>query len=142
MNKIYQGLGLAAMALAFTAAPAHADWGRGYRPAPPPQHYSHHHHRHHRHYQGGDAGWVAPLLFLGLAGAAISAAATPPPVTYVQPAPVVVAPPVTYAAPPVVVAPPPQAPAGTWYYCASASMYYPHTPYCPEGWQAVRPSPY
>lgn len=123
MNKFLQTAGCAALVLAITTAPAYADWDRGYRGGPPPSHHSHH-----RGGGGGGAGWVAPLLFLGLAGAAISAAATPPPVTYVQP--------------PLVQPAPPQAPTGTWYYCASASMYYPYTQHCPEGWQAVRPSPY
>lgn len=34
--------------------------------------------------------------------------------------------------PPAVVAP-----SGYWYYCASASAYYPYVPECPEGWRPV-----
>jgi hypothetical protein len=96
----------------------------------------------HRH---GDAGWVAPLLFLGLAGAVIGAAASqpsPPPV-YVAP-PVTYVPPVTtYVAPAPVVVPvaPPQPPANVWYFCRSVGQYYPYTQYCPEGWQPVPPTP-
>ncbi len=146
MKRVIQKLGIATLALAVFAEPALADWGRRHHGPGPSHHYNpYRHHNHHHRPHGGGADWVAPLLFLGLAGAAIGAAATPspPPVTYVQPPPVVVQPPViTYAPPPMAAPAPPAAPAGTWYYCASASMYYPHTQHCPEGWQAVRPHSY
>lgn len=116
----------------------------------PRGHYPHGQQRSHQsHNHGG--GWVAPLLFLGLAGAVIGAAASqqsapppvyvqppmtyiPPTVTYVQPAP-------TYMAPaPVAPAAPPQ-PVNAWYFCKSVGQYYPYTQYCPEGWQLVSPTP-
>ncbi len=101
------------------------------------------------HGHGHGADWVAPLLFLGIAGAVIGAAASqssPPaqPVYVTQP--VYVSPPVTYvpAAPvyaaPEVVAPPP-APVNAWYFCKSVGQYYPYTQHCPEGWQLVTPTP-
>lgn len=116
-------------------------WANGYR-----GYSSHGHHRPHHH--GG--GWVAPLLFLGLAGAVIGAAASkpsaPPPVyvqppvtyvqpqvTYVQPAPTYMPPPVTQAAPQQMVNP--------WYFCKSIGQYYPYVQSCPEGWQLVSPTP-
>jgi hypothetical protein len=107
----------------------------------------------HSRYQsrGHNSGWIAPLLFLGLAGAVIGAAASqqsaPPPVyvqpyvqpqiTYTQPAPVYVAP--AYSAPAIVAQTPP--PANAWYFCKSVGQYYPYTPHCPEGWQQVSPTP-
>jgi hypothetical protein len=123
------------------AGSAFADGPRGHYPHGPQR--GHHHARQH------DSNWVAPLLFLGLAGAVIGAAASqqsappapqiqyvPPPVTYVQPAPVYVAPPVTLAPPA------PQAqPANAWYFCRSVGQYYPYTQNCPEGWQLVSPTP-
>lgn len=32
-------------------------------------------------------------------------------------------------------------PAGNWYYCVSSTLYYPYATACPEGWQAVAPTP-
>jgi hypothetical protein len=105
----------------------------------------------HRNHQvrGHDSGWIAPLLFLGLAGAVIGAAASQqsgppptyvqPPVTYVQPAPIYVAP--SYIAPAIVAQTPPPQPANAWYFCKSAGQYYPYTQYCAEGWQLVSPTP-
>lgn len=105
----------------------------------------------HRSYQGRghDSGWIAPLLFLGLAGAVIGAAASQqsappntyvqPQTTYVQPAPVYVAP--VYTAPAIVAQTPPPQPANAWYFCKSVGQYYPYTAYCPEGWQLVSPTP-
>ena len=89
------------------------------------------------HNHGG--GWVAPLLFLGLAGAVIGAAASqqqsPPPTVYVQP-------PFTYMPPAVTyVQPAPPQPVNAWYFCKSVGQYYPYTQYCPEGWQLVSPTP-
>ena len=72
--------------------------------------------------------WLGPLLVLGMAGAAIGAAANAP--SYVP------APPVTYVQPPVAYMPPPQ-PANASYYCSSVGQFYPNTSYCPEGWQLV-----
>ncbi|MES2948265.1 MAG: hypothetical protein V4858_06965 [Pseudomonadota bacterium] len=108
----------------------------------PRGHYQGRHHNYqHRHH---DSSWVAPLLFLGLAGAVIGAAASQqsapaptyvePPVTYVQPAP-------TYVAPAVVVPAPPPQPVNAWYFCRSVGQYYPYTQNCPEGWQLVSPTP-
>ncbi|MBP8149447.1 MAG: hypothetical protein KAY21_06980 [Limnohabitans sp.] len=77
------------------------------------------------------AEWLGALVVLGLAGAAISAAASPP-----EPA----APPVSYVSPPIGYAAPPPAPVNAGYFCASARQFYPYTAYCPEGWQRVMPS--
>jgi hypothetical protein len=133
-----------ALLIAAIGASALADGPRGYYPQ-----------GQHRNYQGNyqgrhsDSGWIAPLLFLGLAGVVIGAAAsqqnapppmyvspsyTSPPVTYVQPAPAYYAP---AAVPP---ASPPQ-PAYVWYFCRSVGQYYPYTQNCPEGWQLVSPTP-
>ena len=136
MKKITKSLAVALLASA-VASYAFADGPRGY-----------YQHGQQRGYQGRqlDSGWIAPLLFLGLAGAVIGAAASQqnapppqpiyvaPPVTYVQPAPVYVAPPVS------IPAAPPQA-ANAWYFCRSAGQYYPYTQHCPEGWQLVSPTP-
>jgi hypothetical protein len=109
-----------------------------------PQEY---HHGHASHPHGGS--WVAPLLFLGLAGAAIGAAAShqsaPPPPVYAQPPVTYVQPQVTYMQPaPTYMAPAPVAPpqpANVWYFCKSAGQYYPYTQYCPEGWRLVPATP-
>jgi hypothetical protein len=105
----------------------------------------------HRSYQGRghDSGWVAPLLFLGLAGAVIGAAASQqssPQPTYVQPmvryerlAPVYAAP--EYNAPVGMTQTPQPQPVNAWYFCKSVGQYYPYTQYCPEGWQLVAPRP-
>ena len=101
-----------------------------------------HGHSHGRH--GSD--WVAPLLILGIAGAAIAASSAreaprpvyAPPVEYRQ-APVyppVAYPPVAY--PPVAYSPlAPRIDNPVWW-CASSGQYYPATTYCPENWQLVR----
>lgn len=129
-----------ALLCATLACSAFANGPRGPYPS-----YPQHQHRSHG---GGGGNWVAPLLFLGLAGAVIGAAAAnqpsappppqpvyvPPQVTYVQPAPV-------YVAPPVAVQAPPQPPANAWYFCRSVGQYYPYTQHCPEGWQLVSPTP-
>ena len=90
----------------------------------------------HGHYPRGSSGyqqrssdWLGPLIVLGIAGAAISAAAsqpssTPPQVTYVTPQ-------VTYV--------PPPPPTSASYFCSSVGQFYPYTSYCPEGWQLVYP---
>lgn len=60
-----------------------------------------------------------------------------PPPAYVYPPP-----PVVVQEPPVYVEPPaPPAPPATsyWYYCSSASAYYPHVQSCPEAWVRVAP---
>nr|WP_315488356.1 hypothetical protein [uncultured Rhodoferax sp.] len=138
MKKTTQSLTVALLTLVM-ASSALAD-----RPRGP---YSHHPHRgqYERHHNNTPNG-VAPLLFLGLAGAVMGAAASqpsppppqavyvPPPITYVQPAPVYVAPPVAMPAPA------PQ-PAHAWYFCRSVGQYYPYTPNCPEPWQLVSPTP-
>lgn len=123
----------AALLIATIGSHALAGPHRGYLPRG-----SHHHYQGHAH--GSD--WVAPLLFLGLAGVAIGAAASQqsapppvyvaPPVTYVQPA-------TTYVVPASVA--PASAPANAWYFCRSAAAYYPYAQRCPEGWQLVAPTP-
>jgi hypothetical protein len=112
-----------------------ADSGRGYSRGP--------HHGYQNRHHGSN--WVAPLLFLGLAGAVIGAAASqssPPPSNYYNTAPAVtyVAPP-TYIAPALVTQAPPPPPSQVWYFCQSARQYYPYTAHCPEGWQLVSPAP-
>ena len=84
--------------------------------------------------------WLAPLLVLGIAGAAISAAAQ-------APAPVVVplppaAPPqvLVYPSAPVYAMPAPAVaplPPGAAYYCPAYGQYYPQVQSCPAGWQLV-----
>ncbi len=131
MASISQRVGAAAL-MAVLSSSAFADYGRGYsQPS--------------RHRgpvvraSGGD--WLAPLLFIGLVGAALSASANntnqpaPEPV-YAAPPRMVEPPPVRYEAP----APPP-APTYTWYFCRSVGKYYPYTQYCPEGWQPVAATP-
>lgn len=134
----FKKTGVLAVLLATVACSAMADDGRGYGQ-----------HRQHRHPQvrQGNSDWVAPLLFLGLAGVVLSAAANQPSApapapTYVVPPQSYYAPPVvTYIAPPMAAPAPPAAPANVWYYCQSVGKYYPYTQYCPEGWQMVAPSP-
>lgn len=116
MKKIIHTIGLVLL-MATVSGQALADGGR---------YYGYRHHHHHR----SASDWVAPLIFLGVAGAALSAAANQPSTTYVAPS-------VTYTTPPVTNYPP-QPPANAAYYCASAGQYYPNTPYCPEGWQLAR----
>ena len=133
-----------ALLVATMGCSALADGPRGYYPQ-----------GQHRSYQGRgyNSGWIAPLLFLGLAGAVIGAAASqqsaPPPVyvqpyvqpqtAYVQSAPVYVTP--AYSAPAIVAQTPQPQPANAWYFCKSVGQYYPYTPHCPEGWQLVSPTP-
>lgn len=74
--------------------------------------------------------WLGPLIVLGIAGAAISAAANQP--SYTPP------PQVTYVTPTVTYMPPPQ-PVSASYFCNSVGQFYPYTNYCPEGWQLVYP---
>ena len=142
--------------LAVLAGSAQADgrhrhdrgWNDHYRPAPARLH-------------GAD--WIAPLVVLGIAGAAVSAIVnapapvtvqppqppqppqpvavySPPQTVYTQPqraAPVVVysvsAAP-TYALPPQVDA---SEPAGVAYYCPAYGQYHPRIQSCPSGWQLV-----
>lgn len=117
-----------------------ANGPRGHYPHGPQRSYQSHNH--------GGGGWIAPLLFLGLAGAVIGAAArepSPPPPVYVQPPVTYVPPAVTYVQPaPTYMAPAPAAPpqpVNAWYFCKSVGQYYPYTQYCPEGWQLVSPTP-
>lgn len=115
---------LAALMTVTLCGNVHADWERGHRPWP---NASMHRERGH----GGD--WVAPLVFLGLAGAVLAANSQPslPPVVYAAPASTYVVPEVRYAVP----AP---APVNALYYCQSVGRYFPNTQYCPEGWQLVQ----
>jgi hypothetical protein len=65
----------------------------------------------------------------------------PPYYVYRPPTVVVEEPPVYVERPPAAPAAPP-APAATssyWYYCASATGYYPTVPSCPEEWVKVPP---
>lgn len=48
---------------------------------------------------------------------------------------------ITPPAPPEYLEQPSAPPAGYWYYCASASDYYPHVATCPEPWVQVAPTP-
>jgi hypothetical protein len=112
---------------------AFADYRRDYRQ---------HDHRWAPHVRQHGSDWVAPLLFLGLAGAVLGAAASQssaPPMPYEPPPQRMYPPPVTYVEPAVVVPMPPPAPASVWYFCQSAGKYYPYTPVCPEGWRQVTP---
>jgi len=138
MKTITQSVGIALL-IATMGCNALADGPRGYS-----------YPSHQRDFRGysRDAGWVGPLLFLGLAGAVIGAAASQssappptyvqPPVTYLPPAATYVTPAPTYVAP-VEMAPAP-APVNAWYFCRSVGQYYPYTQYCPEGWQLVAPT--
>lgn len=137
MKTITKSVGIALL-IATMGCNAFADGPRGYS-----------YPSHHRDFRGHshDAGWVAPLLFLGLAGAVIATASQPsaPPPTYVQPSVTYIPPAVTYVAPaptyiaPVEMAPAP-APVNAWYFCRSVGQYYPYAQYCPEGWQLVAPT--
>ena len=87
------------------------------------------HHFHDRYHGSAHRApnWVAPLVVLGLAGAAISATANAPPQASV-----------TYSTLPlrqVPLSPPVHAS----YFCSSVGQFYPYTSYCPEGWQLVIP---
>lgn len=143
-----------ALLLAAAVGQVQADGWRGhglqgfnhYRPAPARVHGS---------------GWIAPLVVLGIAGVALSAASQAPATVVVQPPaqPVVVysqssgyaVQPVhalpagaayasssdagpTYAAPPQAVE---SAPDGVAYYCPSYGQYHPQVQSCPGGWQLV-----
>lgn len=105
------------------------------------------------------SGWIAPLVVLGIAGVALSAASQAPATVVVQPPqPVVVYPQSSgYAAQPAYALPagayvspnyagptyaaPPQAvesaPDGVAYYCPSHGQYHPQVQSCPGGWQLV-----
>lgn len=109
------------------------------------------------------SGWIAPLVMLGIAGAALSAATYAPATVVVQVPPPPVEPVVvyqqssgygvqsgyalpagaahashyvapTYAAGPQVVE---SAPDGIAYYCPSHGQYHPQLQSCPGGWQLV-----
>lgn len=127
MKKISTAL-VAALVIAPLCGNAHADWERGRWPAP---------NQHIQHGHGHNRDWVAPLVFLGVAGAMISAANSQPrpqAVVYASPPVTYVVPETRYVAPQVVPAP---APANALYYCQSVGRYFPNTQYCPEGWQLV-----
>lgn len=130
---------MVALLIAAMGSSALANGPRGHYPHGPQRSYQSH---------GNGGGWIAPLLFLGLAGAVIGAAArepSPPPTVYVQPPVTYVPPAVTYVQPaPTYMAPAPAAPpqpVNAWYFCKSVGQYYPYTQYCPEGWQLVSPTP-
>jgi hypothetical protein len=136
-----------AAAFSLAALPAHADRaysgghgapsGQGSYRAPggyPAQGY----HGHGGYHGGGYYPWAGLALFSAFAGLAILAESNRPP--YADPyygAPV-------YGGPTLFIEQQPNAspyPAGNWYYCNSSALYYPYTKACPEGWQAVAPSP-
>lgn len=92
--------------------------------------------------------WV-PYAAAGLITGAIIANAYQPRYVVAPPAPVYVTPP-TYApqvyqqayAPQAYTAPPPSQPpympgASVLYFCGANGLYYPQTPSCPSGWQAI-----
>ena len=110
-----------------------ADYGPGNYPYQPNRNHSGRAH---------NSDWVAPLLFLGLAGAVISANSNRsnpnPPVTYYSPRPEYGPAPTTYYSTIEVTPAPPPVPANPWYFCPSVGKYYPYTQYCPEGWQPVQ----
>ena len=127
MKQLSKSIGVAVLVFAMSFN-AFADGGRYER------------HRYQGHSNG--AGWLAPLLFLGVAGAILSSAdRQPAPPVYVSPSVTYIPPAPVYVAPPVVAAPPPPAPNNFWYFCRSVGQYYPYTPSCPEGWQRVAPVP-
>lgn len=104
----------------------------------------HNHYRHdfprHRpvHVRGAD--WIAPLVVLGIAGAAISAAASAPVVIPARPAGYQEAPVYSVPAGPVYTVVPQtlvQLPAGVAYYCPSYGQFHPQVQSCPVGWQLV-----
>ncbi len=143
---------VAALLLTAAVGQVQADGWRGhgrqgfndYRPAPARVHGS---------------GWVAPLVVLGIAGLALSAASQAPVVVQSPPQPVMVYPqPSGYAVPPAYALPagaayaspgypgptyaaPPQvvesAPDGVAYYCPRYGQYHPQVQSCPDGWQLV-----
>jgi len=86
---------------------------------------------HGKHGSHRAAEWLGALVVLGLAGAAINAAASQPETAV---------PSVSYVSPPISYAAPPPAPVNASYFCASARQFYPYTAYCPEGWQLVLPA--
>lgn len=101
---------LAGMLLA-TSLPAAADSFRGHdRRFGDDRHYRQRHLDHYRH--GNPWVWGAAGLTLG--GLLWSIDASPP-----------------------VVVQPVRPPGQVWYWCQSSQGYYPHVPYCPEGWRAV-----
>jgi hypothetical protein len=133
MNKVLRPLILGIL-IASLSSMALAEGRHGPR-HPGSSHGNHGYHGYHGYHgkQGSHraAEWLGALVVLGLAGAAISAAASPP-----EP----VAPPVSYVSPPIGYAAPPPAPVNASYFCASARQFYPYTAYCPEGWQLVLPA--
>jgi hypothetical protein len=62
----------------------------------------------------------------------------PPPYYVYSPPPVVIQEPPVYVQAAPAPTPPPQA---YWYYCPSASGYYPTVPTCQEAWVKVPPRP-
>ena len=125
------GIACISLGLLLSATSAMADRG-GWRRDHGVRHHPGHGHHHGHIKRSSD--WVAPLLFLGLAGAVVHAAAQPP---APPPPPVTVLPTVIVPAPSVALVPPP-APAAARYFCGSVGQFYPNTAYCPEGWQLVQ----
>lgn len=84
--------------------------------------------RHNDSWRHHDRDWIAPLVFLGIAGAIIGASAAER----------------ERPAPPVYVEPPMPAPSESrfWYYCPSSRQYYPYAQYCPEPWMQVPSTPH
>ncbi len=65
----------------------------------------------------------------------------PPPYYAYSPPPVIVQQPPVYVQQPPALAPVPPPPQAYWYYCSSATAYYPNVQTCPEVWVKVPPRP-
>lgn len=85
------------------------------------------------------ADWLAPLIVLGIAGAAIGAAAQAPAPVVVPLPPQAPAPALVQPAGPVYALPASAAPLppGVAYYCPAYAQYHPQVSSCPGGWQLV-----
>ena len=112
--------------------PGHGYPGHGYR-GPGGYHGSGAYHG------GGYYPWAGLALFGAVAGLAILAESTRPYYSVPYDAASVVGGPTLFIEQQTGATSP--YPAGNWYYCASSTLYYPYTTACPEGWQAVAPTP-
>lgn len=131
MNRITKSIGALVLITAISSNAFAAGWREdrhdGYRNDRHKPYRDLYRGNHHEERHGGD--WVAPLVFLGIAGAMIGAASSAehhsaPPAYYLPPA-----------------APPVQQSQSMWYYCQSSQQYYPYAQYCSEGWRAVPSTP-
>ncbi len=110
---------VALIVLVFAGAGSALAYGYGY--------YGHHGHRH----SSVGVGFV-------FGGPVWSPWYYPPPAYYPYPVYERVVPPVVYVEQP---APSAEAAGNYWYYCRSASAYYPYVKECPAGWERVAPQP-